>query len=300
MTRRLRRSSLRVGSVLLAGFGLAIDRSALGALALLVVAVVPLERRWPRHRQPWRRPGLLLDVGHALAGGLAGVALLLAAGTLALVSGAWVSGWTFRPLVGALPSPVRAVVGFVLFDLVFYWVHRAQHAWSPLWRLHRIHHSSRYLDWVSAFRNHPLDGFVAGPPAVLLIVAGFPAEAAGALLVLQLAVGVLLHANVRWRLRPLWTLVATPEFHHWHHEARPGCGGTNLAAFLPVWDVVFGTYRMPAHERPQRYGVDDPTATTLAGQWLEPFRQRPTSASVPATAPAAGAPCGIAPMGHDR
>ncbi|MEZ5262675.1 MAG: hypothetical protein R2755_13100 [Acidimicrobiales bacterium] len=73
--------------MLLAGFGLAIDRSALGALALLVVAVVPLERRWPRHRQPWRRPGLLLDVGHALAGGLAGVALLLAAGTLALVSG---------------------------------------------------------------------------------------------------------------------------------------------------------------------------------------------------------------------
>ena len=38
------------------------------------------------------------------------------------------------------------------------------------------------------------------------------------------AFGILLHANVRWQMKPLQKVIATPEFHHWHHEAEPGAG----------------------------------------------------------------------------
>ena len=37
-------------------------------------------------------------------------------------------------------------------------------------------------------------------------------------------------------------MVATPDFHHWHHADDPLAHHTNYAAFLPVWDIVFGTY----------------------------------------------------------
>ncbi|MCC6437945.1 MAG: sterol desaturase family protein [Acidimicrobiales bacterium] len=278
--------AVAVCSAVLVGAGLAFDRAALGVVLLLFVLVVPLERRWPRHRQPLRREGLTLDLAHALASGGARLLQVAAGVVLAGLSGSWITGYTLRPMVAALPGWSRPLIGVLLVDLVVYWVHRIEHAWAPLWRFHRVHHSARYLDWISAFRNHPFDGLLAAPPIVALLVAGFPVEATGVIVVVQFATGILLHANVRWRLRPLHKIVATPEFHHWHHEAEPGAGATNLAAFLPVWDLLFGTYRMPVERRPARYGVSGAMATTLVGQWAQPFRR---GAAAEAQGPPTGA-----------
>ena len=51
---------------------------------------------------------------------------------------------------------VAAVVA--LFDLAIYWAHRWSHEVPALWRFHAVHHSTEHLDWISGFRNHPLDG----------------------------------------------------------------------------------------------------------------------------------------------
>lgn len=273
---RRRRPAVAAASAALVVAGVAIERASLGVLLVVFVLVVPLERRWPRHRQPLRREGLALDVAHGLATGTAKVLQLVVGVVLAGLSGSWISGLALRPLVAALPGWSRALLGLVLVDLLLYWVHRLEHAWAPLWRFHRIHHSTRYLDWVSGFRVHPLDGLAAAPLIVLLLVAGFPAETTGAIAVVQFAFGILLHANVRWQLKPLQKVIATPEFHHWHHEAEPGAGATNLAGFLPIWDLLFGTYRIPDDRRPASYGVPGPVASTLAGQWAQPFRRTPS------------------------
>ena len=44
----------------------------------------------------------------------------------------------------------------------------------------------------------------------------------------------------------------TPEFHHWHHADEPDAHNTNYSVFLPVWDLVFGTYFVPRDRRPTR------------------------------------------------
>ena len=64
----------------------------------------------------------------------------------------------------------------------------------------------------------------------------------------------------------------TPEFHHWHHADEEGAINSNYSVFLPLWDIVFGTYFMPADRRPQRYGVTEPMPPGVVRQLLHPFR----------------------------
>jgi sterol desaturase/sphingolipid hydroxylase (fatty acid hydroxylase superfamily) len=140
-----------------------------------------------------------------------------------------------------------------------------------LWRFHSVHHSTRHLDWISGFRNHPLDGVLLAPPFAFLLAAGVGAGTSGVLLVVQIVTGLFLHANVRWRWRPLQKFVITPEFHHWHHANEPDALNRNYAALLPVWDLMFRTFHCPADRRPTVYGVAQPVPTGIIAQLRVPL-----------------------------
>jgi sterol desaturase/sphingolipid hydroxylase (fatty acid hydroxylase superfamily) len=160
-----------------------------------------------------------------------------------------------------------------MFDLAIYWTHRWYHEVPVLWRFHAVHHSTEHLDWVSGFRSHPLDGTLIAPAFFFLVAAGFSLQFTGVVAIVQIVLGIFLHANVRWRLRPLHRLIITPEFHHWHHANEPGAINSNYSVFLPGWDLLFGTYFMPRDRRPRRYGVDDHVPVGMAAQLRHPLRQ---------------------------
>jgi sterol desaturase/sphingolipid hydroxylase (fatty acid hydroxylase superfamily) len=269
---RARRWAAR--AVVLVGIlvALAVDASPLGTLAFVFVLVVPFEKLFPRHRQRVRRRALGTDLAYALTSGPLGVVGLVVGVTVSVASLAWIPGLLLRPLVLAVPPLPRAVLGILLFDMAAYWAHRFSHEVPFLWRFHRIHHSTEQLDWVSGFRVHPVDGALLAPAFVLLLVAGFGAQLSGVLLVLQLVIGLFLHANVRWRWRPLHRIVITPEFHHWHHANELDAHNANYSIFLPLWDLLFGTYFMPRHRRPAVYGVDGPVSAGILGQLWDPVR----------------------------
>ncbi len=249
------------------------DRSPLGIVPFLFLVVVPFERLFPRHRgQRFRRPALGTDVAYALSAPVLQFLGLFVAIPVAVASLVWIPGLLLRPVVAMIPAALTPFVGIALFDLAIYWVHRWSHEVPFLWRFHAIHHSTESLDWISGFRNHPFDGAIVAPPFVFLLAAGFSAEFSGALAIIQLVLGLFLHANVRWRLRPLHRIVITPEFHHWHHANEPEGVNTNYSVFLPLWDIVFGTYSMPRHKRPQRYGVDEYVPSGIAAQLRHPLR----------------------------
>ena len=191
---------------------------------------------------------------------------------IAIASLIWIPALLVNPLVGMIPAVAMPFVGILLFDFTIYWAHRWSHEVTFLWRFHAIHHSTKTLDWVSGFRNHPLEAAILAPPFVFLVVAGFSAEFAGALAVIQIITGLFLHANVRWRWRPLHRIVITPEFHHWHHSNDDGAHNSNYSVFLPLWDIAFGTYFMPAGRRPETYGVDEYIPDGVMAQLAHPMR----------------------------
>ncbi len=65
----------------------------------------------------------------------------------------------------------------------------------------------------------------------------------------------------------------TPEFHHWHHANHPESIHTNYSVFLPLWDMVSGTYHMPPDRRPEILGASEPFPPSVPSQMLYPFRQ---------------------------
>jgi sterol desaturase/sphingolipid hydroxylase (fatty acid hydroxylase superfamily) len=173
-----------------------------------------------------------------------------------------------------LPLWLQGALFVLLADFMLYWMHRLFHG-GGFWKYHAIHHSSEELDWISAARFHPINLLLGTIMVdVLLLMAGISPN-------VMLWVGpfttfhsAFVHANLSWTLGPFKYVLATPVFHRWHHTALEQGGNTNFAGTFPIWDLLFGTFRMPKGTLPDNYGKDEPAIPSeIAGQLAFPFRQ---------------------------
>ena len=216
-----------------------------GLIVVSAIVFVPLEHWMTGGRRV--RPPLAVDAANL---GLLAIAALLSATAAALVAARWPA--MFR--VGATPDWPRFVASLALGELLSYAMHRAMHASPLLWRVHRVHHGE-HVDWLAAWRMHPVDAslHVAATitPAILLQV---PLAAHAAVSIARRLYTSFLHAQGAWRLTWLDRVVATPAFHHAHHDER--APAANFAALFPFLDVAFGTWRS-ARPRP---AIADPVA----------------------------------------
>jgi sterol desaturase/sphingolipid hydroxylase (fatty acid hydroxylase superfamily) len=240
----------------------------LGVPAVLFIA---FERVFALRPQRVLRSGWFTDVCHALFDVLP-IAMILA--LLHSTVGEALRDLTPGPVraaIGALPFAVALVVVVGLCELGMYWTHRVEHEVPFLWRFHAVHHSSTELDWLSTQRNHPVDGIVRKAFLVPMFAVGFSGVAIGIYLVAYYFWSFVVHANVQWRFGRLEGVIASPEFHRWHHAAELEARDTNFAPLLPVFDRLFGTFRR--HERlPRSYGSDAPVPPGYVGQLAYPFR----------------------------
>ena len=170
------------------------------------------------------------------------------------------------------PLPLQWLEVLIGGDLTGYFSHRLFHR-NPLWRFHAIHHSIQELDWLAGVRVHVLDQLVTKGISMLpLLVLGFDAVPIVISAGIYFWHSILLHANVRMSFGPLRWVIASPEFHHWHHAARPDAYGKNFAGQLSILDKLFGTMYMPEGQTPERYGLEDPVPHNYISQMLYPFK----------------------------
>jgi sterol desaturase/sphingolipid hydroxylase (fatty acid hydroxylase superfamily) len=137
-----------------------------------------------------------------------------------------------------------ALLGYFVTTFAFYWWHRWRHASPFLWRwVHQIHHSPQRLEVITSFYKHPveilLDSLIMS--VILYLGVGLePVAAAGAVMLSGLA-ELVYHWNVK---TPHWLgyIFQRPESHCIHHQE--GVHAFNYSD-LPMWDMLFGTYRNP-------------------------------------------------------
>jgi lathosterol oxidase len=80
------------------------------------------------------------------------------------------------------------------------------------------------------------------------------------------------HLNLRFRLRFVEHLVATPRFHYWHHAVQPV--DRNFAVHFPWIDRLFGTYYLPEDRWPDELGIEGhPLPAGFAAQTAWPLRR---------------------------
>jgi sterol desaturase/sphingolipid hydroxylase (fatty acid hydroxylase superfamily) len=178
--------------------------------------------------------------------------------------------------LSALPLPVQAILFLVLGDFMLYWLHRMFHG-GGFWKYHAIHHSSEDLDWISAARFHPVN-LVLGTIGVdvVLLLAGLSPNAMILLAPFNIFHSAFVHANLNWTLGPFRYVLATPVFHRWHHTSPEEGGNRNFAGTFPLWDLLFGTWYMPAGRLPDNYGIVEQASfpNEITGQLAYPFKRQ--------------------------
>jgi sterol desaturase/sphingolipid hydroxylase (fatty acid hydroxylase superfamily) len=230
-------------------------------LALMLVVIGPMQRRWPV--EPMRDlQAVRVDVVYTLIHRLGlfklfmfftldyaferGVGTLRAQGLPTLhLDGLW-PGVTDR-------AWVSFVLYLVVFDFVNYWIHRAQHQSNAWWALHSLHHSQQQMTMWSDNRNHLLDDMLNSLilSAVAVLIGVGPGQFVALVAISQLSENFQ-HANLRvWFGRIGERLWVSPRFHRRHHSIGIGheshsdgkvvLGGCNFGVLLPWWDMLFGT-----------------------------------------------------------
>jgi sterol desaturase/sphingolipid hydroxylase (fatty acid hydroxylase superfamily) len=248
-------------------------------LTLLTAIFIPLERLAGLHdksaRREWRT-----NLAYYFLNSLVPAMLLAAPLSILAVAAQRYMPSSVPALLAQLPLTARLILALVIGEIGFYWGHRLSHEIPWLWRFHAVHHSAEHMYFLVNTRAHPVDMVITRliglTPLYALGLAG-PSAAGMATPVFVILIGTfwgfLVHADIRWRCRPLEWLVATPVFHHWHHS-RVDHINRNYASMLPILDRVFGTLHLP-REWPAEYGIETPQPATLRGQLIAPLRPLP-------------------------
>lgn len=228
-------------------------------LALLISAMVfiPLEKLYAKDaelnvlRPYWRTDLTYFFVSHMLVQFI----LIFITASSNLISG-WAVSTDVQQHVQSLPIVVQFLLAVLVADLGQYWLHRFYHAVPWLWRFHAVHHSSTAMDWLAGSRVHFVEVLLTRTAVLVpLMLLGFASPALNAYVIMVGVQAVLAHANVRINGGWLEYVVVLPRYHHWHHARHPDYIYKNYAIHLPLIDMLFGTFKLPAKDWPTRYGV---------------------------------------------
>ncbi|MBL1147962.1 MAG: sterol desaturase family protein [Pseudomonadota bacterium] len=159
-------------------------------------------------------------------------------------------------LIASWPVWLQLAAALLVADFSTYWRHRFMHVNKKGWLFHSIHHDAKAITWTTAFRVHPGDlaaSFLLDP--LLLHLFGFPHPVIIYAATIVYGVGILSHFNIDldWG-KPLRYLIASPNYHRWHHGLEKEAVDKNFSVLFPFIDMAFGTFYYP-QRLPKAYGI---------------------------------------------
>jgi sterol desaturase/sphingolipid hydroxylase (fatty acid hydroxylase superfamily) len=228
-------------------------------LLLMAVIFVPIEMTFPKNNnqskfhKEWRTDLVYFAVSHLFIQFFG----VITQQPAKLFFG-WIGLGGMHQWVQSLPFAIELFFAFFITDLFQYWAHRFFHSHHYLWRFHSVHHSTKNMDWLAGSRTHFVDIFVTRSMAFIpLYVFGFSTITFNTYIVFMAIHAVLIHANTRINFGFLKYIIATPQYHHWHHCEDPKYYGKNFATIFPFIDKLFGTYYLPGNKWPEGTGLHE-------------------------------------------
>ena len=232
----------------LAGAGWPTTLASYAAVVAGAALITLHEGRLP-YRAGWRPPAEDVRADALfMAGVQVGVPYLLSITLVIALAGAINANGLTVDILWPHDLPVAAQAALMLLaaDFLRYWLHRASHRFTCMWRFHAVHHSPPRLYWFNVGRFHPIEKAVQyafdGLPFALV---GVAPEVLAAYFVFYALNGFFQHSNCRVSLGPLNYIVAGPELHRWHHSRLVEESDRNFGNNLIIWDVLFGTRFLP-------------------------------------------------------
>ena len=150
------------------------------------------------------------------------------------------------------------ISGLLLYDLLYYWLHRAGHEVNVLWAAHVVHHQSESYNLTTALRQTG-SGFLLGwlfylPMALL----GYPTEVFAVVALIDLLYQFWVHTEMVGRLGWFDRVFCSPSNHRAHHAVSDRYLDRNYGGILIIWDRLFGSFVEENDEDPPIYGTRAP------------------------------------------
>jgi sterol desaturase/sphingolipid hydroxylase (fatty acid hydroxylase superfamily)/uncharacterized membrane protein YhhN len=168
---------------------------------------------------------------------------------------------------------VGYAIALVLYDLCYYWLHRAGHEVAVLWAAHVVHHQSQHYNLSTALRqtsSGALFGWVFYLPMAVL---GVPPLVFGIVALVDLLYQFWVHTEQVGKLGWFDRVFCSPSNHRVHHAVNDCYVDRNYGGLLVVWDRMFGTFQDELDHEPCVYGTRgalnswDPLWANLEGYW---------------------------------
>lgn len=146
----------------------------------------------------------------------------------------------------------------VLYDFLYYWVHRAGHMVNLFWAAHVTHHSSEEFNLSTAMRQSSTGFYFKWVFYIPLAVLGVPVEVYAVVALIDLLYQYWVHTQLIGRMGWMEKVFVTPANHRVHHGQNDYCIDKNFGGIFCLWDKLFGTYADEKDDEPVVFGIRTP------------------------------------------
>lgn len=198
---------------------------------------------------PWKELILNLNSGHILMWILRG---------LEVATFFYISSNLSFDLLDETPYWFQFFIAFILWDFLFYWLHRTHHFFKILWSVHVVHHEGEHYSLSLGIRNSWYSSLSSIPYFIVLAFIGFPVELFVAVSSIHYFVQFYNHNHLIKKSGWLEYILITPAHHRVHHGQNEPYRDKNFGGTFIFWDKLFGTFQKEITEIPIKYGINDP------------------------------------------
>ncbi len=206
-----------------------------------------------RGRRAYRSNDSINSIGLGVMSQIAGVFLKLL--TLGIYA------WCVQHLaLFALPANSLWVwvSGLVLYDFLYYWLHRMGHEVNILWAAHVVHHQSEEYNLSTALRQTSTGGLLGWVFYLPMAVLGYPIEVFVVIALIDLLYQFWVHTEQIGKLGWFDRVFCSPSNHRAHHATNDCYLDHNYGGILILWDRLFGTFVEEDDREPPVYGTRSP------------------------------------------
>jgi sterol desaturase/sphingolipid hydroxylase (fatty acid hydroxylase superfamily) len=235
----------------------------LATYSLLIVFVVlsAVELNYPKRRLPLKKLRRSYQTNAGLFVFNSIVISLLSSTPLLMVAERY-SNWG---MLNYIANPAwKALLSFLLLDLMLYCWHRTSHSFDGLWMFHKVHHNDPYLNVSTAFRLHIVELLII----IVLKAAYIALFGVDKMMVLTnealLTIFIMFHhTNISfYGEKRLGQVIIVPYLHRAHHSTERNEHDNNYGAVFSIWDRLFGTF---TEREPAEIGIKNSSPQTVFG-----------------------------------
>jgi len=146
----------------------------------------------------------------------------------------------------------------LLYDLCYYWLHRAGHRVAILWAAHVVHHQSEDYNLSTALRQTSSGALLGWIFYLPMAVLGVPPLVFATVALIDLLYQYWVHTQQIGKLGWFDRWFCSPSNHRVHHAVNDRYLDRNYGGILILWDRLFGSFEEECDGEPCVYGTRSP------------------------------------------